>query len=123
METNSKKLLEAIPDFREFMALSEEIKQLYYNKMLVENEIKQAESDNFKEVTTNTKYFINGKIPPVSYYENAFKFAGLRGEIAVLRNQLATLVSTLDMKRMQYDIYKQMIEMYKTASYQEKGLS
>lgn len=123
METNSKKLLEAIPDFREFMVLSEEIKQLYYNKMLVENEIKQLESDNFKEVMTNPAYFINGKIPPVSYYENAFKFSGLNGEIASLRSQLATVVSSLDSKRMQYDIYKQMIEMYKSATFQERAMA
>lgn len=123
METNSKRLLEAIPDFREFMALSEEIKQLYYEKMVVENQIKQTESDNFNEVMSNPKYFINGKVPPVSYYENAYKFAGLNGEIAALRTQLATVVSSLDMKRMQYDIYKQMIEMYKSATFQERAMS
>ena len=123
METNSKKLLEAIPDFTKFAELSQEIQGLYFDKMVTENQIKQLESENFKEVMTNTRYFIGGKTPPVSYFENAYKFAGLNGELIALRGQLASIVSSLDLKRMQYDIYKQMIEVWRTASSNERALT
>lgn len=123
METNSKKLLEAIPDFTKFTELSQEIQSLYFDKMVTENQIKQVESENFKEIMTNPKYFINGKAVPVSYFENAYKFVGLDGELVTLRSRLATIVSSLDLKRMQYDIYKQMIEVWRTASSNERALT
>src|SRR5687768_2253763 len=100
METNSKKLLEGIPDFREFMELAEEIRKLSFEKMMIEKTIREAEADTFRTVMTNPKYFVNGKAVPVSYYDNAFKHSGLGGELLGYRQDLAEVVSTLESKRM-----------------------
>ncbi len=123
METNSKKVLEALPDFEKFMDLAREIKKISFDRMLLENGIKKKESDTFKLVMTDPKYFINGKAVPVSYYDNAFKFCGIDGELIEMRNQLAELVSQLELKRSEFEVYNRMHELYKTLVYQEKVLS
>lgn len=121
METNSKKVLEALPTFEDFMNLAEDIKKLYFAKMTTENSIKTVEAENFKRVMTDPQYFVGGKAVPISYYENCYKFNGLNGELLNLREQLATVQSELEMKKNQFDIYKSMHDMWKTLVYQEKG--
>ncbi len=123
METNSKKVLEALPDFSDYMRLADEVKKISYDKMVLENKIKIAEAENFKQVMTDPKYFTSGKAVPVSFYENAFKFSGLDGNLILPREQLADLVSTLEQKRSQFEIYKSMVDLYKTLVYQEKTMA
>lgn len=123
METNSKKVLEALPDFEKFMDLAREIKKISYDRMLLENRIKEKEAETFKTVMSEPKYFVNGKAVPVSYYDNAFKFPGIDGELLDLRNKLADLVSDLELKRSQFEVYNRMHELFKTLVYQEKVLS
>ena len=112
-----------MPDFQDFMELADRIKSLYVERMALENEIKSSESYAFHEVMNNTKYFVNGKTVPVSYYENCYKHRGLAGEILVLRNKLAEVVAELDRCRTQFEIYQRMLEMHKTLVYQEKVTS
>lgn len=123
METSSKKVLAALPDFDAFMAIAQEIKKLYHSKMILENEIKTSESNAFKAVMTDPKYFNNGKTVSVSYFENLYKHKGLENETLELRQKLADVVSELDLKRSQFEIYKQMHDLYKTLVYQEKNMS
>lgn len=123
METNSKKVLAALPSFEDYIALAEEIKILYFEKMVLENEIKREESSNFQAIMTDPQYFKQGKAVPVSFYENAYKFTGINGELMKSRNALAKLVADLDSKRTQLEIYKMMHDLYKTLAYQEKAMS
>jgi len=90
---------------------------------MIEKTIREAEADTFRTVMTNPKYFVNGKAVPVSYYDNAFKHSGLGGELLGYRQDLAEVVSTLESKRMTYDIYKQMLEVWRTQSANERGIS
>ena len=85
METSSKKILEALPNFNDYLDTIEEIKKLNLRKMKLEAAIKQDESRNFVEVMTNPKYFVSGKAVPVSYYENAYKYNGIDNNLTVLR--------------------------------------
>ncbi len=123
METNSKKVLEALPNFDDYMRLAQEIKQISYDRMLTENAIKEKESGTFKTVMTDPKYFVNGKAVPVSYFDNAYKFSGLNGELLEMRNHLADLVSDLEMKRSMFEVYGRMHDLYKALSYAEKNMS
>jgi hypothetical protein len=123
MVTNSKKILEALPDFQDFMNLADRVKELYVSRMKLENQIKAAESHAFWEVMNNPKYFINSKPVPVSYFENCYKHRGLDGEISEIRDRLAEVVSELDRSRQQFEIYERMLEMHKTLAYQEKAMS
>lgn len=121
METNSKKILAALPDWEDFMALAEEIKVLYIKRMKLENLIKSVESENFKAVMSLSLYFVNGKPVPVSFYENAYKHNGLDNNLVQAREELAETVALLDQKRNQFEIYNRMLEMHKTIVYQEKA--
>ena len=123
MDTSSKKVLEALPDFQDFMSLADKIKQLYVSRMKIENQIKTAESEAFRQVMNNPEYFTNGKPVAVSYFENCYKHKGLNGEIAELRNQLAETMSELERSRTQFEIYQRMLEMHKTLVYQEKVMT
>ena len=123
METSSKKILEAMPSFEDFMTLASEIKAASIEKMKLENEIKSAEALAFKTVMTDEKYFVGGKPVAVSYFENYYKTRGLNGEILELRNKLAETVADVESKRNQFEIYKSMHDLFKTLVYQERVLT
>lgn len=122
METNSKKILEAMPSFDDFMDLAEEIKKLSVYKMNLENKIKTQESDNFKTVMTDPKYFTNGKPVPVSFYDGAYKHTGLENNLVNLRGELAEVVALLELHRSKFEIFKGMHDLFKTLVYQEKNM-
>lgn len=123
METNSKKVLAALPSFEDYLALAEQIKKLSIAKMQLENEIKRKEAEAFQAVMTDSRYFKQGKVVSVSYFENAYKFVGLDGELLKDRNVLAETISTLEELKTRFDIYKMMHDLYKALAYQEKGMS
>ncbi len=123
METSSKKVLEALPDFDDYMKLAGEIKNISYERMLTENAIKAKEAEIFRTVMTDPKYFTNGKAVPVSYFDNAYKFSGLNGELLDMRSHLADMVSELELKRSQFEVFGRMHDLYKALSYAEKNMS
>lgn len=123
METNSKKVLEALPAFEDFMKLAEEIKMISIRKMKLENRIKDLESENFRKIMSSMEYFVGGKPVPVSHYENAYKFSGIDNNLLAVRDELADTVAELEMKRNQFEVYKQMHDLFKTLVYQERVLT
>jgi len=123
MQTNSQRIMEAMPSFEDFMNLAEEIKKLSVAKMKLENSIKAKEGESFRQVMTDEHFFVNGKPVAVSYYENAFKFGGLDGRLVLVRDELAEIQASLELKRNQFEVYKQMHDMFKTLVYQERVLA
>lgn len=123
METNSKKVLEAMPSFDDFMSLAEEIKEISVEKMRLENEIKATEAATFTRVMSDSAFFVGGKPVSVSFYENAYKFSGVGGGLLELRNELANVVATLELKRNQFEVYKSMHDLFKVLVYQERVLT
>jgi hypothetical protein len=120
METSSKKILDAMPDFNQMLDLLSEIKGLSFKRMKLEKEIRESESLTFTTVMTNTKYFQNGKQPSVSYFDNAWKFTGIDGSTIKLREELITTVTELDARKNIYELYKSMQDMYKTTVFAER---
>lgn len=122
MDTNSKKLLEALPDFNDMLKLVEEVKELNVRKMNIESILKGKETEVFRTVMTDDKFKVNGKPPAVSYYDNAYKFTGINGELLEYRDELIRIQTELEMKKAQFDVFKQMIDMFKSLVFQEKGM-
>ncbi len=118
MKSNLKDILESIPDFDDFMKLSEEIGQLSFEKIRMENAIKVKESETFKKAM---ELQIDGKRPSVSYVENAYMTTGIEGELIGLRDGLAYLIGELDKKRIQLSIYRDMINLFQTVSANERS--
>lgn len=120
METNAKKVLEALPDFSDAQKVIDEIKELTIEKMRLDSDIKSLESANFNEVMTSPKYQIGGKPPAVSFYENAFKYTGIDGNLIVKRDKFITTSASLDALKARYELYRQMQDMYKTLVFAER---
>ena len=114
MENSPDKVLKAIPDFEEFMKLSNEIAVLMYKKLSLDAQIKEGESDVFRIATTDEQYFQGGKPPSSTAIDNTFKYTGFNKELIPLRNELAKTVSELEGKKLQMDVYKQMIDIWRT---------
>jgi hypothetical protein len=114
MKGTQEEVLKQIPDFDELMKVSTEITSLMYRKMLIESQIKDREATIFKIANTEEKYFQGGKAPSVAYIENTLKYRGLDGELLPMRTELASVTSELEGKKLQMDIYKTMIEVWRT---------
>lgn len=114
MKGTPEAVLKDIPDFEDFTKLTEEITSLQLRKLMLESKIKTGEANVFKEATTNEFYFQGGKPPAVSYIENTYKFTGLERELIPLREELAQVTAEFEGKKQQMDIYKTMIEVWRT---------
>jgi hypothetical protein len=116
MKGTPEEVLKAIPDFDEFMKLAEEISALMYQKMTLDAKIKEGESNVFLQASTDERYFQGGKPPSVAFIDNTYKYPGFDGSLMALRNQFAQVVSDLEAKKLQMDLYKQMIDVWRTLS-------
>lgn len=121
MNSNTKTLLESLPDFSEFMSVTEEIGKLLYTKLLLEKEIKKLEANVVIEAMVNEKYFIGGKPASMSYLESTLKFTGLNGEIVPLREELARVTGKLEESKLRLYVYKDMLEVWRTLSANERN--
>jgi len=114
MKGSPDEVLKAIPDFEEFTKLAEEISALMYRKLYLEAQIKEGESNVFRVANTDEKYFQGGKPASVSFIDNTYKFPGLEHELIPMRTELARIASELEGKRLQLDVYKSFIEIWRT---------
>jgi hypothetical protein len=114
MKGTPEEVLKAIPDFDQFMKLSEEISALMYRKLYLDAQIKEGESNVFKTANTAEKYFQGGKPPSATFVDNTYKFTGLEHELIPIRTEQAMVISELEGKKQQMDIYKTMIEVWRT---------
>lgn len=119
MKANLKDILEAIPDFEDFIKLTEEIRELSFYKMQLENKLKGREALIFQEAMS--KPLENGKFPSASFVTNAYLHTGFNGELMEDREKLAHTSSDLEQKKLQLSIYKDMLELYRTFSANERS--
>jgi hypothetical protein len=114
MKGSPEEVLKAIPDFEEFTKLAEEITALMYKKLSLDTHIKHGESIVFRVASTEESFFQGGKPPSSTAIDNTYKYPGLAGELLPLRQELAKATADLEGKKLQYDIYKQMVEIWRT---------
>lgn len=117
---NSKDVLSKIPDFDDMMKIIDEITELQRRKLVLDVEIKTAESNVVREVTTNPDYFQSGKQPSMAYIDATFKHRGIADEIIPMRMELANVVSELDKLKNQLDAFKSLLEIWRTLSANER---
>jgi len=103
-------------DFNEFQDLILKIKQLTYEEEVLELRVKFLEAQVVEEVSTNPKYFQNGKQPSMAYIESTWKFKGINNEIYEERLKLADIRSQLTEMKLQYDTLVRKFEMWRTES-------
>jgi len=123
MKGSPEDVLKAIPDFEEFTKLAEEISALMYKKLSLDSLIKEGESIVFKVVSTDEQFFQGGKPMSATAIENTYKHTGVGGELLPHRQELAKVTADLEGKRLQYDIYKQFIEVWRTLCSNQRSVS
>lgn len=123
MDSRASEVIKNIPDYDKFMELTVEISKLQYKKLSLETLIKSKEADNFKTVSTDERFFQNGKPPSSTFIENAYKFSGIDGSLIPLRLELAEVTAKLEQKRLEMDVYKTMVDIWRTLSSTERASS
>lgn len=123
MKGTATDVLKSIPDFEEFMQLARDIAKLLYEKMVLEARIKDGESKVFREASSRAEFMQNGKPPTTAFIDNTFKYPGLNGELLPLRLELAKVSAILEEKKLQMDIYKSMLDVWRTLSSNERSSS
>lgn len=123
MKTDLKEILASLPDFDALTELAGKIRELSVKKLMIEKEIRKAESHAVLVVTGNPVWFRDGKPLPMSLVESTYKYTGLEGEILPLREQYIEACGELDELKMRMDIYKNMFDVWRTLSANERSLS
>lgn len=118
---NSKQILDKLPDYNDLMSLTEEIAATSSKKLYLENKIKAMESEVVLRVTKDAEFFQGGKPPSMSFIESTYKFTGINQEILPFREQLAEVISKLDSLKIKMDVFKQLIEIWRTLSANERS--
>ena len=117
---SSANILKKLPDFDDMMKVSDEIGDLLLAKLKLEAEIKSKEAETILKVTTDEKYFVGGKPPSMSFADSTYKVTGLAGELIPMRESLAETTANLEKKKIQYDVYKNLLDMWRTLAANER---
>ncbi len=123
MRATVAELLKVLPDFDDLMQLAGKISEISFKRIQLENEIKKGEADVFKRVFSDPSLWRDGKTPTISFIESTYKFTGVQNELLPLRNSLALITAELEKLRLQMEVYKQMLEVWRTQSANERASS
>jgi hypothetical protein len=121
MKANLKDILESIPDFDDFVNLANEIGELSFKKMQLENKIKAEEAVTFTKAIN--EFLIDGKRPSVSHIEKAYLHTGINGELLEERLKLADITAMLEKRKLLLSIYRDFLEVFRTVSANERSVS
>lgn len=105
-----------LPDFDMLFKLALEIKELSVEEGLLELEIKRSESDIIRNIVEKSQ----GKPPSMSYLQSTVAFTGVDNSLLDLRKRLVEVSSDLDYKKLLLDLYKRMIDVWRTQSANER---
>lgn len=123
MKENINELIKKLPDYEDFMNLAEKIESFSKEKSMLEIKIKSRESEIVKTVTTDPAYFQMGKAPSMAYIDAAYKYAGLSNELIPMRELLADRTVQVDKLKLTMDIYRTMLDIWRTLSANERKAS
>lgn len=116
MNQDINTLIKKLPDYDDFIKVIEEIESNSRRKSKLEIQIKTMESELVKKVTTDPIYFQAGKMPSMNYIEATWKYTGTNNELVPLRLELAEVTSTLEKSKLRMDVYKTMLDIWRTLS-------
>jgi hypothetical protein len=105
-----------LPDFDMLFQLALDIKNLSVKEGLLELEIKRSESDIIRHAVEGSQ----GKPPSMAYLQSTIAFTGVDGSLYNLRKELVEVSSELDYKKLLLDLYKRMIDVWRTQSANER---
>lgn len=110
-----------LPDFDDMFAIAERISELTLKKISLSTMIELAQADVVKRATTDTSYFVNGKTPSMDYIKNSWMVTGFNNELVETRIELANVISGLEKAKLEFQIYQDMIDLYRTQAANERA--
>jgi len=121
MEISSVEILKKLPEFEEFLSITDEIYEAVVQKLSLEKEIKTLEANVMRTAMSDPSYFVGGKVPSVSLIESTYIYPGINGEILPYREKLIEVIARLERLRSQLDLYKEFLNMWRTLSASERA--
>jgi len=109
-----------LPDLEEMFKIVEDIHTLVVEKSQLDIEIKLEESNITRIVSSDSTYHIGGKPPSQTYIDNTYKYSGLNGELVEKRQRFATVVAEIERQKSRLDLYKQIVEIWRTQEASER---
>lgn len=123
MEITSEGILKKLPDFEEFLTITDEISAAIIEKLTLEKDIKTTEASIIKEVMTNPIYQINGKAPAMNLIDSTYAYTGIDGELIPKREAFIAATANLDRLRSRLDLYKEFLNMWRTLNASERAIN
>lgn len=105
-----------LPDFDDFLALTNKIRDLMLYSKVLDNKIKEKESKLHQRYMTDPELFYNGKPLATTAIKSAYEHCGFNDELVELRNQYAQSLADLEQAEKQFEVYRMMIDVYRTES-------
>jgi len=110
-----------LPDFDDMMRLANKISDLLKQRLMLEAEISFEEADITINATNTIQ--VNGKPPSMEYIKNSYLIVGMDGGLKDKRKQLADVTAELDRSRLMLQINRDMHDVYRTESANERAAS
>jgi hypothetical protein len=105
-----------LPDPEEMLKLVDEIYEITKKIGVLKLKIKLGES----EVVLKANEFSNGKPPSMSFLQASYLVTGLNNELVPLREKLSELESELEHKKNKLEMYKLIVDIWRTQSANER---
>jgi hypothetical protein len=117
--------VENLPDFDELIALSGEIGGLKTTLMVDKASLARLEAEITEKVTKDAQYHVGGKAPSMAYIRSHYHTLGCdKGtfkELSDLKTTIAENEGKLREKDLLFQIYRDMIDVWRTESANKRG--
>ena len=114
-----------LPDFDDLIELAKEIGRIKTGLEMDKNRLDMLLAEITDVVSSNDVYFINDKPPSMAYITANYHSVGYdditKQQIENLRNNIATNAGLLREKEIIMDIYRDMIDVWRTQSANERN--
>jgi hypothetical protein len=112
----------SLPDFNDLIGYANQISDLLKRKLMLETEISFKEAEVTQWATTTLQ--VNGKPPSMEYIKNSYLIVGMEGiDLKAPKLELAEIIPELERAKMMLQIYRDMLDIYRTESANERTAS
>ena len=117
--------VDKLPDFDELVTLTNEIGELKTQLLVDKTTLELLEAEIMERVTTLPEYFVNGKPPSVAYIKSRYFVLGCNDEtfreLGEIKIAIATKEGLLREKELLFQVYRDMIDVWRTESANKRG--
>lgn len=109
-----------LPDFEDMFKIIDEIRNNSLEKAELEHQVRLAESEIIKKVTTDKSYFKGDKPPAKNFIDGTYLFTGLDNELLPFREKIAQLSINIEYLKSKLSLLRDTIEVWRTQSANER---